>query len=284
MENMITTTTPDSTNAAPDDPTVADALCAAVSRGDISEVDRLLASGGDANARDARGRTVLLIAAREGRLDVARSLLTAGTEVDARSEGMSITPLMAAAQRGDLPLVRVLLEAGADPNASSRNGAAVLARAVLAGDVPTVRVLLEAGASPNTTESSAPPNTAPLWAAVARKQRELVRLLLEHKAQPNIGDSVTDTVFGIAVSGGDAEIARMLLEAGADPTRPALSNLPLLAVAMRFTNLPMAELLEDHGLSLAKADTENVVTTSERLLKAAEAEAEAEARARRSSG
>lgn len=249
-----------------------DDLTATVSRGDVSELARFLASGADANARDAKGRTALLIAAREGHRDVAQALLTAGAEVDARSEGMNVTPLMAAAQRGDLPFVRLLLEAGADPNASSRNGAGVLARAVLGGDVDTVRELLTAGANPDGTGSSAPPNASPLWAAVARKQRELARLLLEHKAQPNIGDSVTDTVFGVAVSGGDAEIARMLLEAGADPTRPALSNLPLLAVAMRFTNLPMAELLEEYGLSLAKGDTENIVTTSERLLKAAETE------------
>lgn len=249
-----------------------DSLFAAVLRGDTAEVTRLLASGADIHAHDARGRTPLLVATREGHNPVVRLLLEAGAEVYVRGETMGITPLMAAAQRGDTDMVRLLLEAGADPNASSRNGAGVLARAVISGNAPIVRELLEAGANPNGSETSAPPNTSPLWAAVARKQHDLIRLLIERGARVNIGDSTSDTLFGIAVSGGDAVIARMLLEAGADPSRPALSNLPLLAVAMRFTNLSMAELLEEYGLSLAKSDTVDVVTTADRLIGLAEME------------
>lgn len=192
---------------------------------------------------------------REGRISDARRLLEAGAEVDARSEAVGVTPLMAAAQRGDAPMARLLLEAGADPNAASRNGATVLARVAITGNVPTAEALLDAGASPDGI-GSAPPNAAPLWAAVALKRRELVRLLLDRGAAVNTGDSVFGTPFGVAVTGGDAAIARMLLEAGADPLRPALSNLPLLAVALRFSNPPMADLLEEYGLSLAKSDAE----------------------------
>ncbi|MBC7804540.1 MAG: ankyrin repeat domain-containing protein [Akkermansiaceae bacterium] len=244
----------------------AEALHIAASRGDAAQVVRLLESGADVEARDARGRTPLLVAAREGRADAARLLLEAGAAVDARGESMSITPLMASAQRGDVALVRLLLEAAADPNAAARNGAGVLARAVIGGNLVVAKALLDAGADPDGAGSSAPPNTSPLWVAVAMKKRDLVNLLLERGANTNTGDSVSDTPFGVAVSGGDATIARMLLEAGADPLRPALSNLPLLAVAIRFTNLPMAELLEEYGLSLAKSDTPNVVTTAERMM------------------
>ena len=226
---------------------------AAVVSDHSAEIVHLLKAGADVQARDAKGRTPLLVAARLGRISAARLLLEAGAEVDVRGEAMNITPLMAAAQRGDAPLVRLLLEAGADPNAVSRNGAGVLARTAITGDTTTAEVLLDAGANPDGG-GSAPPNTAPLWAAIALKRRELVRLLLERGAQVNTGDSVSGTPFGVAVTGGDAEIARMLLEAGADPLRPALSNLPLLAVALRFSNPPMADLLEEYGLSLAESD------------------------------
>ncbi|HVK03981.1 MAG TPA: ankyrin repeat domain-containing protein, partial [Armatimonadaceae bacterium] len=196
--------------------------------------------------------TTLFDAARSGDAGAARRLLLAeaGAEVDARHGAMGVTALMAAAQRGDAPVVRLLLEAGADPNAVGRNGAGALARAAVAGDaVETARLLLDAGADPNGGSSDAPPNATPLWAAVALKRRGLVGLLLERGANPNIGDSTTDTPFGVAATGGDAEIARRLLEAGADPLRPARANLPLLAVSLRFSNPPMAALLEEHGLS-----------------------------------
>lgn len=220
--------------------------------GDLGELILLLESGANVHARDAQDRTALLVAAREGQRDAARLLLAGGAEVDARGEAMSITPLMAAARRGESPLVRLLLEAGADPNAVSKNGAGSLARTAITGDTATAEALLEAGADPSGVGSAAPPNTSPLWAAIAMKRPDLVRLLLEHGAEVNTGDSTSGTPFGIAVTGGDAGIARMLLEAGADPLRPSLSNLPLLAVALRFTNPPMAKLLEEYNLSLAR--------------------------------
>ena len=228
-------------------------LHTAALRGDRAEIPRLLKEGAVVDARDADGRTPLLLAVRAGHSDIARMLLEAGADVDARGATMQITPLMVAAQRGDVDSVALLLEKGADPNAVSKNGAGALARAVVADTIETATMLLDAGANPSGTGLTAPPNTAPLWVAVAMKRPALVTLLVERGAQINIGNSATDTLFGIAVSGGDAAIARMLLEAGADPSRPALANLPLLAVAMRFSNPPMAALLEEYGLSLAQS-------------------------------
>jgi ankyrin repeat protein len=209
----------------------------------------------DLETQDDKGRTPLLIAACKGEIAMIRQLLDAGAAVDARSTAMNITPLMGAANTENAaPLVRLLLEAGADPNAAGRNGAGALARAILGGDVDAARMLLDAGADPRGVKREAPPNTTPIWAAVALKRREMVDLLLSHGAEVNIGDSVTGTLFGEAVNSGDAVIARKLLEAGADPSRPGLSNLPLQAVALRFINPSMAQLLEEYNLSLAKSD------------------------------
>ncbi len=207
--------------------------------------------------QDAKGRTPLSIAAREGDAARIRQLLDAGAAVDARSASMNITPLMGAANRTNAaPLVRLLLDAGADPTAAARNGAGALARAVLGGDVEAAQMLLEAGANPRGAVTKAPPNTTPIWVAVAFKRPEMLDLLLAHGAEVNLGDSFTGTLFEEAVRSGNAVIARKLLEAGANPSRPGLMNLPLQAVALRFVNPPMAQLLEEYHLSLARADDE----------------------------
>lgn len=234
---------------------IEDTLHEAARSGDTVAIARLLDKKADIHAPDEKGRTPLLVAAREGQMDAARLLLEAGAQVDARGAGLGVTPLMAATRcKASAPLVRLLLEAGADPNALAANGAGALAHAVLGGDIETMQVLLDAGADPNGAGAAASANTAPLWAAVALKRRDLVELLLARGAEVNTGNSSIGTPFNVAVTGGDAGIARMLLEAGADPLRPSLSNIPLLAVALRFTNLPMAQLLEEYGLSLASSD------------------------------
>jgi ankyrin repeat protein len=235
----------------------------AVARGDIETLTRLLEAGGDVYQRDEKDRSLLFLAVREAvPLAVVHLLLDHGADVNERSGRMGLTPLMAAASlvadadvsSGDTSssLVRLLLARGADVNALATNGAGALARAVVAGNETMVRLLLDAGADPKGGVL-APANTAPLWAAVALKQRSLVALLISRGADVNTGNSVIGTPFTIAVTGGDVEIARLLLEAGADPNRPSLVNLPLLAVALRLQNPPMAQLLEQHGLSLVAA-------------------------------
>ena len=65
-------------------------------------------------------------AARDGRMDAARLLLEAGTDIDQVTEGDHSTPLLVAVINGNFDLALMLLEAGADPNIVSEDGAAPL--------------------------------------------------------------------------------------------------------------------------------------------------------------
>jgi ankyrin repeat protein len=67
------------------------------------------------------GRTALMLACFEGNLALARRLLAAGADVNARDRDGD-TALMFAAFRGHAALVRLLLEHGADIHAQARNG------------------------------------------------------------------------------------------------------------------------------------------------------------------
>ena len=93
--------------------TSRDALFAAIRRGSVADVDRLLKAGASPNIVDADG-----------------------------------TPaLMAATLFGDTALVKLLLERGADPNRTGAGGTTALMWAV--PNVEKVRVLLEHGANVN---------------------------------------------------------------------------------------------------------------------------------------
>jgi ankyrin repeat protein len=80
----------------------------------------LINAGADLEARDARGKTPLAVAAEEGYFDRLPPLVEAGANIEARDkDGMTVL-MLAANQSGDpFKKVKVLLEKGADPKASS---------------------------------------------------------------------------------------------------------------------------------------------------------------------
>lgn len=99
------------------------------------------------DAQDRDGATLLTLAARRGRLDVANELIRRGADVERR--GLSgLTPLGAAAMGGHHLIVQDLLRAGAQPERWSASGHTPLQLAAREGHVLAVRALLNAKADP----------------------------------------------------------------------------------------------------------------------------------------
>lgn len=88
---------------------------------------RLLEAGADPDAVADNGTRVhpLNSAVAAQATDIARLLIAAGADVDARQEG-GITPLQAAAHAGNAELVELLLQAGADPGLADDKGLSAL--------------------------------------------------------------------------------------------------------------------------------------------------------------
>ena len=78
-------------------------------------VERLLKAGADAKERGPNGETLLMFAARNGRVDLVKRLVAAGVDVNAREMLRGTTALMWAAEQHHPDAVKALLEAGADP-------------------------------------------------------------------------------------------------------------------------------------------------------------------------
>jgi hypothetical protein len=187
-------------------------LHAAAAAGDVSAATGLLAAGARLEDRNADGQTPLMAAVRAGEVATARLLLDAGAAVDARDNRFD-TPFLAAGRAGGAALLELLAAAGADPALVNRYGGTALIPACEHAYVDAVRVLLE-----RTTVDVNHINllgwTGLLEAVMLSDggpmHQEVVRLLLDHGADPDLGDRDGITALEHARALGHTAIAAIL--------------------------------------------------------------------------
>ena len=229
-------------------------LHAAIRAGDLPAVSELLRSGADPDRRDPEGLTPLMIAAGLGQSYTVSLLLAAGADARALDPRMGATALHKAAQSGNADVIGFLLDGGAFIDQQSPVlGNTPLIDAVLHRHAGAVALLLERGARPGIRNHWAQSaldiahadelagiaglieariasdarrvGALALVAAVKSGECAEVERLVAAGANldeqvPTVG-SLDDnyTPLGIAAREGFWDIARMLLDAGADPTR-----------------------------------------------------------------
>ncbi len=120
-------------------------LCNAVAEKDRAKIEKLLAKGVSANAKDSFGGTALSYAALQGNAEIAKLLLAHGADVNAKGL-LDSTALISAASKGQVELAKILLSAGADVNAKAKTGATALSAARNSGDADIVELLKQSGA------------------------------------------------------------------------------------------------------------------------------------------
>lgn len=123
--------------------------------GDAEVVEGGLAAGQDVNQRAPDGFTMLGLAVffRHGAL--ARRLLDAGADVDARADNpQRVGALHAAVARGDAAMVTALLARGATADLPQQQGITPLHGAAGAGRADLVELLRRAGADPRRTDEA----------------------------------------------------------------------------------------------------------------------------------
>jgi ankyrin repeat protein len=165
------------------------------------------------------GMSPLLYAARDGRLEIARLLVAAGSAVN-QVEANGITPLVMAITNDHIDVARFLIDHGADINASDWYGRtplwasvetrnmdvdnATFVNSVDRGPVlELIGQLLERGANPNVRMKEVPP---------------IRRQMLRVTGSLSWVDFTGQTPFLLAALSGDVDVMKMLLAHGADPT------------------------------------------------------------------
>ena len=192
-------------------------LHAAAQRGDLLELNRLIAQGASLSSRDGHGRSAVHVASYAAQHDVIRTLARAGADLQLlehdRYDGVTI-----AAVANDEATLRLLLSLGASARliTSRYDGTALIAAAHL-GHAGVVRQLVAAGAPldhVNNLHWTALIESIVLGDGGPRHQATL-RILIEAGASLQLGDRRGLTPLALAKERGFQEMVRMLERAGA---------------------------------------------------------------------
>jgi len=226
------------------------ALHWAVDRDDLEMVDALIRAGATVTARTREGVLPLQLAAINGSAPIIDRLLKAGADVNAPLTPAGDTAVMMAARTGATSALRVLAEAGANVNAKeSWGGTTALMWAVSEGHTDAAKLLVAAGADVNARSN---------YVAAANGRGFEGRTPVAGRADPKSEEFASGwlTPLMLAAREGEPELARVLVDAGADVNAVAGDGKTALALSIFNGNYEVASLLVDRKADVNKADAQ----------------------------
>lgn len=237
----------------------------AIRNGDLPGLKAQLAQGGDKNARDRRGSTLLMHAAAFGTADSVRALLDAGADVNARNSFEATALVWSAA---DEAKVRFLVEHGADVNARTKLGRTpLMVAAACDGCSETVRYLLSKGADARAKDET---GAGSIHLAALAGDSKSVTLLLAAGADAKAADRDGVTPLMRALQNCNTEAVHALIAKGADVNAALMSagqvkfgpiqlvGVTPLAIAAPYCGAGVASLLLDSGARVNTADVRGI--------------------------
>jgi uncharacterized protein len=219
---------------------------------DIATVHALLEQGADPNSLGQFETPALHWLVRIDAIDTIKELLKAGADPNSLTSN-GISPLSLAIANGSPDMVSLLLEAGVNPNALEPSGETMLMTAAAVGVPGSVAALIEHGAEVDMRDKTF--SQTALMIASREGHTEVVKMLIGHGADPNAStpvgpappfiapNSVPGFGFGVGILRGGVPADRGRRE-------PAPGGMTPLHYAARHNHIDVARVLLDAGAQL----------------------------------
>jgi ankyrin repeat protein len=188
--------------------TVLERLLIATEDNDIPYVRSALGRGMPVDTVDKAGNSLLMIAARFGRLELAKQLIDLKANINHRN-AFGDTPLMTAALGGNLDIARLLIDRGVPVN---QPGWTALHYCAASGKADMCQLLLDRDAD---IDARSPNGTTPLMMAVREGHFDVVKLLIWEVADVNARNSDGATALKWAIRSDRDDMVKLLKTAGA---------------------------------------------------------------------
>lgn len=193
------------------------------------------------------GKSALMAACKQGRLDLVKNLVEAGADVNGQTLTQG-TPFMFAVLGGHLDVARWLMEEQADIHSAGSNGWTAVTIASAKGYVDILAWLIEEGADAQVRDVY---RYTPLLRAVSNGFEDVTTLLLSlPETDVNAQDEYENTSLHHAVSMKNHSMIKLLLSHGADPSLVNRAGLSPYVMAGELRHLfDVAEPVREKALT-----------------------------------
>lgn len=232
----------------------------AVLSGQTASLDTLLQAGANANLKNSAGNTAAILAAGANRRDMIDLLLKYGADMRTAGRG-GVTTLMLASSKGNVSLMDILLKLGVPVNGQDDKGRSAIFYSISAPDAEALAFLLNSGADASMADKE---NRTPLHDLTQNRQKAYALLLVDRgtdlqKTQNSTGETALHKAAGSAAW----ELVELYLSRGAGAQINSASSVlgaPLF-YAMK-ENLPPSDSLKTMEILLGSGSDPNQVSAS----------------------
>ncbi|KFY47167.1 hypothetical protein V495_02075 [Pseudogymnoascus sp. VKM F-4514 (FW-929)] len=221
-------------------------LSLAVRSGNTELVKLIISKGyhpmGGVYHEEHRGTTLLHRVARQSHLEIAKLLVSCGSQVSAKTK-TGATVLDWAVMGGSVSMVRFILQSGAEIATTNTIGVSALHLAAVHAPPEVLRMLISAGYDVNLGTLNN--GYTPLYEAVRSGRLEAMQVLLAEGADVNVELSNGETLLHVAAAAWKAsvDVVRLLVEKGADTAAQDSRGMAPLDLAVSSGNGDVERLL-----------------------------------------